>query len=234
MRLPTSSSDRRGNPGSAATFVLVLLLAGTWIPAGQDQPGVQTLDDHTSDPVSQRVSELAREGAYQTELPGRDDPSSRVSFTLPYGLAVLVRLLIWGLGVAVVVLGLVFLGQRLWKESSADDTSRTAATGRWAAPEKLPDPVALAASGRYDLALHALLGKAIVVLHRRSRTRITLSDSLTSRELMILLPLDGSGRAAFSNLVRSVEQSYFGGREIASEQFDEGRKQYRLCTGETL
>ena len=67
---------------------------------------------------------------------------------------------------------------------------------------------ALAAQGRYDEAMHVLLLRAVGEL--REKLRLSIADSLTAREIERRAPLDGSGKGAFSRIVRAVEHAVFG------------------------
>ncbi len=99
-----------------------------------------------------------------------------------------------------------------------------AATG----PEPEPafeDASRLAAEGRYAEAVHALLLAAIRHFAERSRTAVP--PSRTSRELVRLLPLGPETREAFTELVRTVELSLFGGAAVGPEEWERNLTRFR-------
>lgn len=99
------------------------------------------------------------------------------------------------------------------------------------APEREPafeDASRLAAEGRYAEAIHALLLAAIRYFAERSRTPI--QPSRTSRELVRLLPLGAETREAFTELVRAVEVSLFGGVAVGPEEYERSLSRFRSLT----
>jgi uncharacterized protein DUF4129 len=86
----------------------------------------------------------------------------------------------------------------------------------------------LAAEGRYAEAVHALLLAAI--RHFAARSRVTVEPSRTSRELVRLLPLGAEARAAFSDLVRTVELSLFGGASVGREEYERSLARFQDLT----
>jgi len=100
-----------------------------------------------------------------------------------------------------------------------------------AAPERelvYDDAARLAAEGRYAEAVHALLIAAI--RHFAERSRLAVQPSRTSRELVKLLPLGPDARAAFADLVRTVELSLFGGAPVAAEDYERNLERFRALT----
>jgi hypothetical protein len=97
-----------------------------------------------------------------------------------------------------------------------------------AGPEPEPafeDASRLAAQGRYAEAVHALLLAAIRHFAERSRTAV--QPSRTSRELVRLLPLGPETREAFTELVRTVELSFFGGAAVGPEEWERNLARFR-------
>jgi hypothetical protein len=100
-----------------------------------------------------------------------------------------------------------------------------------AAPEREPafeDAARLAGEGRYAEAIHALLLAAI--RHFAERSRAAVQPSRTSRELVRLLPLGAETREAFTDLVRSVEMSLFGGAPVGREEYERSLARFRALT----
>ena len=86
----------------------------------------------------------------------------------------------------------------------------------------------LAAEGRYAEAIHALLLAAIRHFAERSRTPV--QPSRTSRELVRLLPLGAETRGAFTELVKTVELSLFGGVPVGREEYERSLSRFRSLT----
>jgi hypothetical protein len=90
------------------------------------------------------------------------------------------------------------------------------------------DASRLAAEGRYAEAVHALLLAAIRYFAERTRTAV--QPSRTSRELVRVLPLGPETREAFSELVRTVELSLFGGAEVGPEDYERSLARFQALT----
>jgi len=96
----------------------------------------------------------------------------------------------------------------------------------------LDDAERLAAQGRWDEALHALLLQAIRAVS--SRLPAPLPPSSTSRELLRLVPLSEEARQAFAGMVRAVELSLFGGAAVGAEVYQENRERFRIVSGRSV
>ena len=96
----------------------------------------------------------------------------------------------------------------------------------------LADASRLAAQGLYGEAIHVLLLVAMRQLAERSR--VTLQESRTSREVARLLPLGPEARPAFAELVRSVELSLFGGLPAGPEDYERSLARFRQLTGRAV
>jgi hypothetical protein len=138
--------------------------------------------------------------------------------------------------VLVVVVALLLLGWILRevvdrrRKSVAEARPETAAAAA-AAPQaalSFDDASRLAAEGRYAEAVHALLLAAIRHFAERSRTAI--QPSRTSRELVRTLPLGPDAREAFSELVRTVELSLFGGASVGAEDYERNLARFQALT----
>lgn len=97
-----------------------------------------------------------------------------------------------------------------------------------------PDPVraatlleeadALAAQGRFAEAVHLLLFRSIEDL--RERRSGGVPKSLTAREISLLSDLTHRTREALSPIIRIVENSFFGGREVGEDGWKRARSSY--------
>jgi len=86
---------------------------------------------------------------------------------------------------------------------------------------------ALAAAGRYDEAIHALL----LVAFRNLGRETTLAGSLTSREILDEGQLRGEALSGAEGLVGAVELSLFGGRETGRVEYAAALDAYRRFAG---
>jgi hypothetical protein len=135
-----------------------------------------------------------------------------------------------------VVVGLLIVGWILReivdrRRKSAVEARPEAQTAGAAAPPltlSFDDASRLAAEGRYAEAIHALLLAAIRHFAERSRTAI--QPSRTSRELVRTLPLGPDAREAFSELVRTVELSLFGGAPVGAEDYERNLARFQALT----
>lgn len=141
--------------------------------------------------------------------------------------------------VFVVLIGVVVLLVVGWilrevvdrRRRSGADAGPEAATATAATPElnlSFDDASRLAAEGRYAEAVHALLLAAIRHFAERSRTAI--QPSRTSRELVRTLPLGPDTREAFTELVRTVELSLFGGAPVGAEDYERNLARFQALT----
>ncbi len=90
------------------------------------------------------------------------------------------------------------------------------------------DAAQLASQGRYAEAIHVLLLAAI--RHFAERSRVPVQPSRTSRELVRLLPLGPEPREAFTELVRTVELSLFGGAAVGRDDYERSLSRFRALT----
>jgi hypothetical protein len=93
----------------------------------------------------------------------------------------------------------------------------------------LADASRLAAQGLYGEAIHVLLLASI--RHLAERSRVSLPESRTSREVARLLPLGPEARPAFDELVRAVERSLFGGLPAGPGDYERNLARFRQLTG---
>ena len=136
--------------------------------------------------------------------------------------------------IVVVVLLLVgWIGQIVIQRRRKAPADQAATEGAEEAAVRMREPAfedaaRLAAEGRYAEAVHALLLAAI--RHFAERSRVSIQPSRTSRELVRLLPLGAEAREAFSDLVRTVELSLFGGAPVGQEEYEQSLARFRDLT----
>lgn len=221
----------------AALLLALALLGGA--PAGaQPDPGAEARKTLSDEPRFQRdlpphPQEDLGPGSPRPGLPAGENGSGRVVLpVLGAGAALSQVIFIVLLIVAVVLLaGWIVQGMALKRraasaEAVAEGTDRVEGA---AEPEPaFEDASRLAVEGRYAEAVHALLLAAIRYFAERSR--VTIQPSRTSRELVRLLPLGPDAREAFSELVRTVELSLFGGAPVAAEDYERSLARFRALT----
>ena len=106
-------------------------------------------------------------------------------------------------------------------EVSAIDDDRP---DRKQAAALLDEADALAANGRFAEAVHLLLFRSIEDL--RSQRAGGVPQSLTAREIQSLSDLKARTREALSPIIRIVENSFFGGRPVDREGWQQARSSY--------
>jgi len=165
-------------------------------------------------------------------FPVGEVPGSRVAVPVLGAGAFLAKIVfIVLLAVAVLlVLGWLLreLIQRRRTRADTDDTEEPAAAEIIEREPAFEDAARLAAEGRYAEAIHALLLAAIRTFAERSRTPV--QPSRTSRELVRLLPLGAETRGAFTELVKTVELSLFGGVPVGREEYERSLSRFRSLT----
>lgn len=133
--------------------------------------------------------------------------------------------------VALLVLGWILrevVGRRRQGETEVRPEAASAAAAAPQSNLSFDDASRLAAEGRYAEAVHALLLAAIRHFAERSRTAI--QPSRTSRELVRTLPLGPDAREAFSELVRTVELSLFGGAPVEAADYERSLARFQALT----
>jgi hypothetical protein len=200
------------------------------------------------DQLRERLDAIYARGGYERELPSeqpvdverkRDSgrpfeptPETRQpSWELPGWLrdilAMVVTALPW-LGLAVVVALLVVLlvtssRTRAPRERPVPAATPTAPTPGAVEDAFIPDHARLAAEGRFEEAIHALLLLAIQRLRATARTGV--DAGMTSREIARGPTLGPDAREALGRIVRAVEITLFGGRPA-------GEHEYRSCAAD--
>ena len=148
-----------------------------------------------------------------------------------------VRILLWSV-IALFVLALIWMivdrvrsGE--WrvplKRKRARQVAVEDAEGEWApdaAPARawLDEADALAARGLFAEAVHHLLFRSVEDIQRR-RPRV-VRPSLTSRELAAANGIPAAARDLFARIAAQVENSLFGGRPVAADDWRRARAAY--------
>ncbi len=195
-----------------------------------------------------RARQVVGDPAYQKDVPESDsqanpysswdkkDRGFRVRRSAPVGAvgASLVHLLFYlamGLALGLALLWIV----ATWHERKTATSPKGLATHEdplSGGPEpELDFILGLAGQGHYAEAVHQLLLLAVLQLMRqRARDGLAESvpgDSLTSRELLHVLPKDASQRQCFALLVSTSEQALFAGQSLGVTAFDDCLESYR-------
>lgn len=192
--------------------------------------------------------EVLKDPAYQGEMPphdkvdldsGRPDPGNAGSDQAPVELPAVAAETTIGQTVFIILIGAVVLLLVGWLVQAGVRGRRDAVESEIepppgenpAVPVREPafdEATRLAAEGRFAEAVHALLLASI--RHFAERSRVAVPPSRTSRELIRLLPLGAEARAAFSDLVRTVELSLFGGAAVGREEYEQSLSRFRELT----
>ncbi len=229
-----SSPERR--------VLAALLLAGAALlsggPAGAQREAAEVQAKARAvlaDPLYQR--ELPphappRDLGKARRLPAGPSPEVRVALPVLGAGAFLARVIFIVLLIVGILLVLFWLLRVLIlrgrpARTDTDETEEPAAEAAEREPA-FEDAARLAGEGRYAEAIHALLLAAI--RHFAERSRVAVQPSRTSRELVRLLPLGPELREAFTELVRAVELSLFGGVAVGREEYERSLARFRALT----
>jgi len=197
--------SRRSRPPSLEKLALASLLAVLLAAA---------LAANLTD-VDELADEVLAGADYQTEFPGSEVDPLRVPMAGAF-----VDFLMWVLTAAVIVVMVVWVFNELIGRREVGWTGEVAIE-KDAGPERRGPSLALAeqlaADGRFDEAIHAML--LISIEHLGPELPTAPSASKTSRELLRILPLSRRQRDAFGELVRAVELSLFGGRQVGADDY---------------
>lgn len=144
--------------------------------------------------------------------------------------------LVLGIAVAVVLLALI-VRDKLLNKSAAKRQRRSAKSDaeepedvdiRMDAATAQSEIERLAAQGRFAEAMHIILLQCLGEL--RAHLRISIADSLTSREILQRVQMEQRAREALSDIVRRVEVSHFGLRQPTENDFLACRNSFALVT----
>lgn len=185
-------------------------------------------DYQTSAPTVGMPLEPVKPTEFPAHRPTRTRPiveSSQGSGGTPSGVS---EGLLWvlGIGAGIAVLAVIVGALMRWNTGRTKNGKVTTATPIAGAggpdldslPATLREARALAAAGRYEEAIHALLRGSLDYL--RGLGGFTLEAAMTSREVLGKAPVEGDTRGAFVDLVGSVELSLFGGLPANADDFE--------------
>jgi hypothetical protein len=82
----------------------------------------------------------------------------------------------------------------------------------------------LARQGRYGEAMHVLLLKSLGEIRRQLGTSFAIS--LTSREILRRVQLPDIGQKSLTAIIRSVERTYFGGKDAGQSDYSDCRSHF--------
>ena len=182
-----------------------------------------------------RARAILEESGFQTELPATEvEESSDWLFSLPPGIGTLLNALLIAAAIVIVILLALALVRTIADRGRrgrdpGGGSPLTDALPEWAR-QATGDPEDLAAAGKYDAAIHALLLRALQ--RRVERAQRSFSDALTSRELVRGLAVDGSVRGALDELIASVERGWFGGFAVGADDYARCRRAYAIAIEE--
>lgn len=144
------------------------------------------------------------------------DPGDRAPVDAPPTgpLSDLASMLLWGL----VAVGAIVIGATIYRQA-AGYTGDDEAPAR---DRKVTDE--LAAQGRFADAIHTLLLRTLHELASQHLVRVT--PSMTSREILARVALQGEARAALAGLIVAVEQTWFGDEVPSADDYQRCRAQF--------
>lgn len=216
----------------------VALLIGTMLlclaVSAQGQESDETLDDGWNVPAL-RPEAAAKVDAvlntsYQTELP--QGPTfvkvARPRAVIP-AIFMKIGMILAGLVVLIIVLN-IFLGNKRWAQD--ENRNDEDPTDDGLNPFGLGDPEALAGSGHFAEAIHAMLLRSLVLAARR--LDITWPRSLTSREIMGSAALTIPARESLGDLIAHVEIHHFGGRRPQAEDYHHCKQVYERLLADPI
>lgn len=162
----------------------------------------------------------------QTEIPDPDVPEHGSS---SHAAPVFVRFLLWG----AVIFGTLVI---VW--SLRDSLPVISRSRKIIAAEQIPPRLAqstrmeeaqleaddLARQGHYGEAMHVLLLKSLSEIRRQLGTSFAVS--LTSREILRRVQLPDMGRQSLTDIIRSVERTYFGGENADQSDYRDCRSNF--------
>ncbi|WP_166040684.1 DUF4129 domain-containing protein [Sphingosinicella sp. YJ22] len=159
--------------------------------------------------------------------PPRMDPPPDLSGLV--NLAPFFRVMFWVLVAAAVLFLLYLIVSRLTGFSLRRRGEAEAGEPEWHMAEQparqlLGDADALAAKGLFSEAAHLLLFRSIEEIDQRRPD--TIRRALTSRDIAGLPSLPHGPADSFRAIVRAVERSLFGGRDLDAEDWRECRTAY--------
>ncbi|HSS02207.1 MAG TPA: DUF4129 domain-containing protein [Kofleriaceae bacterium] len=149
----------------------------------------------------------------------------------PHAVSSLMYFLMWGLVIAVGVLGAAWLFTELSRFGGdarlpleAERVRRSAAGAIIERP--LEDADELARRGQFAEAIHTLLLRTLRELARSASVQVAPAD--TSREVLARVPLIADARTALAGLITAVEITHFGDEPAGVDDYDRCRRQFHV------
>jgi hypothetical protein len=206
-------------------------------PVGGKEAG-EAVRDVPPEPVSPIENfsavhgELIRDRSIQFEMqPYRPEPPPfSLDFGAIAGLAQVLQVVFW-IFVALVAAWLLYLivGRLTGMSFGRRRKERAEEEPDWRPAEQparrlLGEADALAAQGRFSEAAHLLLFRSIEEIEQRRPDSVR--KAYTSRDIARLPALPARPAEAFTSIVRAVERSLFGGRQLAAADWQDCRAAY--------
>jgi hypothetical protein len=199
--------------------------------------GVFVADSSGMDAVASAHQRLLQEPGLQFDFPSVPPPPQPPEWWLALirflaRLQPLFEILFWaGLGILALIV-LFFIAREILRlrNRRRDDAEGTEDhLPDWRPPlararALLADADRLAAQGLFAEAVHLLLFRSIEDIDERRPHSI--KPAFTSRNIAELNALPAPARPAFARIATSVERSFFGGRKIDAQDFQECRRAY--------
>ncbi|MDR1915453.1 MAG: hypothetical protein LBQ58_02640 [Synergistaceae bacterium] len=203
-------------------------------------------DDRTRDEAAAFLGDAERELGLQTKLespnesdeeglPDETDEESFIWSLLTSDITqVVARYLLYAALIAIVTALLSSIRRNPWSRSRAramerrdaeENISSVAVTRMELAQTEADER---ARQGDFGAAMHILLLQSVNEL--RARAHISISDSLTSREILRRITSSSECRAAFADIVGCVEVSYFGTHQPDAEEYYACRRSFDTLT----
>jgi hypothetical protein len=212
---------------------LVFVSANTLFAAAVDANGLIRQSVRTRGLQTEMPSEIFKQSVrnlgLQTQMPGQVVESASDPWFNWHLSPDILRFILWGaviLGILVIFWSLrdslpVFSRSR---KIVAPETAPAAATQCSRMNEAQIEADDLAGQGYFSEAMHVLLLKSLDEIRRQ--LRISFAVSLTSREILRYVQLSDVGRRALAAIIQSVEQAYFGGREVGPQDYSDCRSNF--------
>jgi hypothetical protein len=199
---------------------------------GQDSPGANGGSDRTAN----------RDDTNGSDMPAAPTTGAAQIDVSASALTRSILSLIPALAIAGLLLLLAYLGFKFWR-------NRRRASRPKAAPTTIPQPQAfepmptaeiserlpawqvLANQGRFTEAIHLLL--LHVLQDMRGEGLVTLTQSLTSREILRTSDLAAERRSGLATIIGAVEFCHFGGRAAGLALYEKCLAAYLLATSRT-
>jgi hypothetical protein len=177
-----------------------------------------------------------------SDMPGAPVDSSAQSDVTASALTRSILALIPILAVIGLLLLLAYLGYKFWRNrrrastpepASAAPTNRPVLEPMSPTPvtEQLPEWQVLANQGRFTEAIHLLLLQ--LLRDMRGEGLVTLTQSLTSREILRASDLPTERRSGLATVIGAVEFCHFGGRAAGLVLYEKCLAAYHLATNRT-